>query len=169
MLNDALQGNSVGLGLLFGGTPEFLLDTRRGLYSYQALQSRLSENRFATNGLVDFGGPVLRLANLSPEDLYVLLGKIRHVFAGGDPAAHIVPDEALHAFMDHCAKKIGGAYFRTPRTTITAWVNLLSVLEQNPGASWRALLGGVEIAADPAIAPGAPQPQDDDDLASFRL
>ncbi len=85
MLNDALQGSSVGLGMLFGGTPEFLMDTRRGLYSYPALQSRLAENRFATNGLVDLSGPVLRLANLSPEDFYVLLGKIRHVYAGGDP------------------------------------------------------------------------------------
>lgn len=118
------------------------MDTRRGLYSYPALQSRLAENRFATNGLVDLSGPVLRLANLAPEDFYVLLGKIRHVYAGGDPAAYLVPDEALTGFMDHCARKIGEAYFRTPRTTITAWVNLLAVLEQNRGADWRALLQG---------------------------
>ena len=181
MLNDGLQGGSVGLGMLFGGTPEFLMDTRRGLYSYPALQSRLAENRFATNGLVDLTGPVLRLANLSPEDLYVLLGKIRHVYAGGDPAAHLVPDAALHAFMDHCAKRLGDAYFRTPRTTITAWVNLLAVLEQNRGADWHALLGAVEVAADPGAAPiivthdddgpaeAAPAAPDDDDLASFRL
>lgn len=181
MLNDGLQGGSVGLGMLFGGTPEFLMDTRRGLYSYPALQSRLAENRFATNGLVDLTGPVLRLANLSPEDFYVLLGKIRHVYAGGDPAAHLVPDAALHAFMDHCAKRLGDAYFRTPRTTITAWVNLLAVLEQNRGADWHDLLGAVEVAADPGAAPiivthdddgpaaAAPAAPDDDDLASFRL
>lgn len=179
MLNDGLQGSSAGLGMLFGGTPEFLLDTRRGLYSYPALQSRLAENRFATNGLVDLSGPVLRLANLSPEDFYVLLGKIRHVYAGGDPAAHLVPDAALQAFMDHCAKRLGDAYFRTPRTTITAWVNLLAVLEQNRGAAWRELLGAVEVAADPGASPTptsdedpatpAPAAPDDDDLASLRL
>ena len=50
-----------------------LLDTRRGLYSYSALQSRLAENTFAAAGLVDYSGPVLRLANLSPEDMFVLL------------------------------------------------------------------------------------------------
>lgn len=178
MLNDSLQGTSVGLGMLFGGTPEFLMDTRRGLYSYPALQSRLAENRFATNGLVDLSGPVLRLANLTPEDFYVLLGKVRHVYAGGDRAAYLVPDEALTGFMEHCARKIGEAYFRTPRTTITAWVNLLAVLEQNRSADWRSLLGQVEIAPDPGAAPdattstgepGAAPDTDDDDLSTFRL
>ena len=73
ILNDSLQGEAVGLGFLFGGTPEFLSDTRRGLYSYPALQSRLSENTFAREGLIDLSGPVVRLANLTPEELYVLL------------------------------------------------------------------------------------------------
>ncbi len=65
---------------MFGGTPDMLLDTRRGLYSYAALQSRLAENTFGEAGL-DYSGPVLRLANLFPEDMYVLLSKLRHVFA----------------------------------------------------------------------------------------
>lgn len=83
-------------------TPDFLFDTRRGLYSYEALQSRLAQNSFAGNGLVDHSGPVLRLANLSPENFYVLLIKLRHVYAGGDPAAHLVPDEALVAAWPRC-------------------------------------------------------------------
>ena len=89
ILNDSFQGISVGLGFLLGGTPEFLLDTRRGLYSYPALQSRLAENTFATQGLVDYTGPVIRLGSLSQEDFYVLLTKLRHVFAGGDPAKYL--------------------------------------------------------------------------------
>lgn len=80
ILNDSLQGTAVGLGFVLGGTPEFLLDTRRGLYSYPALQSRLAQNTFATNGLVDFSGPVVRLSSLTPEDFYVLLQKIRSVY-----------------------------------------------------------------------------------------
>ena len=90
ILNDCLQGSAAGLGFVLGGTPDMLLDTRRGMYSYAALQSRLAENTFAAAGLVDYSGPVLRLANLTPEDLYVLLGKLRHVFAAGDPAAYLV-------------------------------------------------------------------------------
>ncbi len=65
ILNDSLQGTSVGLGFILGGTPEFLMDTRRGLFSYSALQSRLAENSFAQDGLVDYSGPVLRLSSLT--------------------------------------------------------------------------------------------------------
>jgi len=190
ILNDSLQGTAVGLGFLLGGTPEFLFDTRRGLYSYQALQSRLAENTFAVGGLVDYTGPVLRLANLTQEDLFVLLQKLRHVYAGGDPAAYLLPDEGLMAFMAHCSKRIGEAYFRTPRTTITAFVNLLAVLDQNRQVSWQDLIGQVEVVPDrdptaavvvedAAPAPvqgtaraglgGAPRQEEDDELATFKL
>lgn len=148
MLNDSLQGASEGLGFLFGGTPEFLMDPRRGLFSYPALESRLAENSFATNGYTDLDGPVVRLPALTPEDLYVLLGKLRHVYAGGDSTRYAVPDDALQAFMHHCQTRIGEAYFRTPRTTIRAFVDLLSILDQNPGANWADLLGHVSVQAD---------------------
>ncbi len=177
ILNDTLQGSGEGLGFVLGGTPDFLLDTRRGLYSYAALQTRLAENAFARDGLVDRTGPVISLANLSPEDLYVLLVKLRHIFAGGDPDRYLVPDEALTAFMEHCSRRIGAAYFRTPRNTIREFVNLLAVLEQNPGASWESLLGQVDVRPDEdpdvdAMLDGsrpAVRLADDDDLASFRL
>lgn len=148
ILNDSLQGTAVGLGFIMGGTPDFLMDTRRGLYSYSALQSRLAENTFAVKGLVDYSGPVLRLSNLSPEDFYTLLGKIRHVFAYGKTDDHLIPDEALKAFMEHCSKRVGDAYFRTPRNTITSFVNLLSVLEQNRQTTWQDILGTVDIKPD---------------------
>ena len=148
ILNDALQGTAEGCGFLFGGTPEFLLDPRRGLFSYPALASRLEENRFATKGLADFSAPVLRLASLSPEDLYVLLAKLRHVFAGGDTSRYLVPDEALPAFMLHCQSRIGESYFRTPRTTIRSFIDFLSILEQNPDADWHKLVDKVEVAPD---------------------
>lgn len=155
ILNDCLQGSAAGLGFVLGGTPDMLLDTRRGLYSYTALQSRLAENTFAGAGLVDYSGPVLRLSNLAPEDMFVLLGKLRHVFASGDPDQYLVPDVALTSFMTHCANRVGDAYFRTPRTTIKEFVNLLAVLEQNPGVDWSTLITRVEIATEsnPDLAP----------------
>lgn len=187
ILNDSLQGSAAGLGFLLGGTPDFLLDTRKGLYSYSALQSRLAENAFATGGLVDYSGPVLRLANLTPEDFYVLLGKLRHVYASGDSSAYLLPDEGLTAFMQHCAQRIGDAYFRTPRTTIKEFVNLLAVLDQNRDVAWTDLVSRVELEAEtnPDLSPLTaddeaddantnpvgvePRPDDDDDLATFRL
>lgn len=175
ILNDVLQGNTRGLGFALGGTPEFLLDTRRGLYSYQALQSRLAENSFAKGGLVDLSGPVIRLQNLTPEDMLILLANIRTVFAGGDAAKYLVPDEALAAFMHHCNQRVGEAYFRTPRTTIRAFVQLLAVLEQNPGAEWRGLLGEIEIGSEETGDIDVPDPDtsatpaSNDELVSFRL
>lgn len=168
ILNDVLQGSVEGMGVLLGGTPEFLLDTRRGLYSYSALQSRLAQNQFATGGLVDYSGPVLPLSQLTKEDLYVLLANIRNVYALGDSSRYLIPDHALEAFMQHCSTRIGDAYFRTPRNTVTAFVSLLSVLEQNAEAKWHELLGAVTIQADrnPDLDAAA---DDDDDLATFRL
>ena len=149
MLNDTLQGNVEGLGFLLGGTPEFLNDTRRGLFSYSALQSRLAENMFAKSaGVIDFNHPVLKLSSLTPEDFLVLLGKIQTVYVYGDEARSLIPEDGQKAFMNHCYQRIGEAYFRTPRTTITSWVNLLSVLEQNPSLDWQQLTGQIEVNKD---------------------
>ena len=167
ILNDVLQGTARYIGFTLGGTPEFLMDTRRGLYSYEALQSRLVENTFVREGLIDLSGPVIRLANLTQEDMYVLLRNIRGVVQGDDAT---LPDEALKAFMAHCSQHIGDAYFRTPRNTVTAFVNMLSVLVQNPRVDWHELLGSVEVAKD-----GGDDMEDildegeDDELASFKL
>jgi hypothetical protein len=169
ILNDSLQGTAVGLGFSLGGTPEFLLDTRRGLYSYPALQSRLAQNTFATDKLVDFSGPVVRLSSLTPEDFYVLLQKIRHVYALGDATKYLLPDQGIASFMEFCSNRIGDTYFRTPRTTITSFVNLLAVLEQNAGVDWTTLLGGIEIAPDDGAVADLKVDDGEEELASFKL
>jgi len=168
ILNDSLQGSAVGLGFVLGGTPDFLLDTRRGLYSYTALQSRLAQNSFAQDGLVDFSGPVIRLAALTPEDFYVLLEKLRNVFAYGDPDKFLLPDEAIPAFMQHCSQRLGNSYFRTPRTTITSFIDLLTILQENPQVRWEDLIKKIDVAPDH----GGDSDQlvgDEDELASFKL
>jgi hypothetical protein len=168
ILNDTLQGASGGLGFILAGTPEFLMDTRRGLYSYPALQGRLAENTFAKEGLVDFTGPVVRLSSLSPEEFYLLLAKIRHVHAGGNPEKYLISDEGIKQFMVHCSKRIGDAYFRTPRTTIKSFADLLALLDQNPGSSWENIVGEVAIEVDTDSGLTA-NSDSEDDFASFRL
>ena len=165
IVNDVLQGSVERLGFYFGGTPEFLMDTRRGLFSYEALRSRLAENSFARNGFVDLSGPVLRLQSLTPEEMRVLLERLCLLWTGGAPHHLPVPDEALDAFLQHCSKKIGDDYFRTPRNTIRAFLDLLAILDQNPGASWTSLLGAVEIAPDRPVS----QPDIDDNLTGFTI
>jgi hypothetical protein len=122
---------------------------------------------------------VLRLGNLTPEDVFVLLTKLRHVYAGGDPQRYLVPDEALTAYMAHCAARIGDAYFRTPRETIRGFLDLLALLEQHPDLRWSDMIGTVDLTStpDPAFAldpdgtaDGAgPTAIDDDELSSFQL
>lgn len=190
IVNDALQGGAEGLGVMFGGTPEFLMDPRRGLYSYEALQSRLVENRFARDGLVDLSGPVIRLTSLTQEDLFLLLTNIRKVFARGEAGEELLSDEGLMAFLDHCHHQIGDAYFKTPRNSVKEFTQFLSLLEQNPTAQWQALLGDVHVASEsahqlsdklfdddaeelplnvPTAPVSTPGNDDDDDLTSFTL
>jgi hypothetical protein len=151
IVNDVLQGTTNRIGFYFGGTPEFLMDSRRGLFSYEALRSRLAENSFVRGGLVDLSGPVIRLQSLTPEEMYILLERLRFLWAGGDAERLPVPDEALASFLQHCSKKIGDEYFRTPRNTIRAFLDLLAVLEQNPDTDWVSLLGTVEVAPERAM------------------
>jgi hypothetical protein len=148
IINDVLQGSVEGLGFIFGCTPNSLFDTRRGIYSYSALESRLAENSFANRELVDYNHPVLRLTALTREDFFMLLENIRAVYASGDPEKYLITDEGIGAFMAHCEKRIGEAYFRTPRKTITAFVNLLSLLEQYPETRWESMVEKVQVEKD---------------------
>ncbi|EEI3640186.1 ATP-binding protein [Salmonella enterica subsp. enterica] len=173
ILNDCLQGTAEYIGFLLGGTPEFLFDPRKGLYSYEALQSRLAENSFAQRaGVIDYSSPSLHLASLTPEELYILLKNLRHVYSGGDADNYLVPDDALTAFLRHCSNTIGDAYFRTPRNTIKAFLDMLAVLEQNPSIQWSQLIADVAIAEEKPsdmdeIA--SAEDADEDGLADFRL
>ena len=150
------------------------------MFSYEALATRLADNAFATTGLKDFSGPVIRLQNLSPEDLFVLLHNIRNVFALGDPAKFLIDDEGIKQFMGHCSSTLGADFFLTPRDSVKAFVGMLSVIEQNPATGWKSLLtqSVIDRSVDPEASP--PDPDDeqpvgvtpskpDDDLATFTL
>jgi len=172
ILNDVLQGSVEGFGILFGATPQFIEDDRRGLYSYEALQSRLASNPFAKNGMVDLSGPVMSLNKLSEENLFVLLEKIATVFAKGDQENTPIDAEKLKSFMRHCQKGVGASYFQTPRNTVKSFVHLLSVLEQNPDAKWDNLVGAVQLGKDvnkDQLELPAEENAHDAELVSFQL
>jgi len=176
ILNDCLQGNVQNLGFILAGTDECVEDQRRGLYSYEALRTRLSENKFAGEGVVDFSGPVIRLQNLTPEDLFVLLQNIRHVQANGDPTKYLLPDEALMAVLQKASETLGADYFKTPRDVVRSFVGLLNVLEQNPGKKWTDFLTSELIkpsekplSAEEELAKGSAPTPDEDSLTHFKL
>ncbi len=170
ILNDCLQGTAEHLGFLLGGTPEFLLDPRKGLYSYEALQSRLAGNTFAKQaGVIDYSSPALHLASLTPEELYILLKNLRHVYAEGDESKYLVPDESLKAFLKHCSQTIGDAYFRTPRNTIKAFLDMIAVIDQNPSIAWNSLVASVSIEEEKPSDVELDIEDTEDDLADFKL
>ncbi|MDR2780580.1 MAG: ATP-binding protein, partial [Synergistaceae bacterium] len=140
ILNECLQGRTSGIGFLFAGADFFLDDHDNGLMSNGALESRLAPNPFARKGLKDFSTPVMRLGEFSPEDLYLLLENIRNVFALGDKSEYLIPDEAIHSFMNLCAWSLGAKFYRTPREAVKLFTGFLSVLQQNAHVGWRSLL-----------------------------
>lgn len=147
VLNDCLQGNVMGLGFCFAGTEEFLTDRRRGLYSYEALATRLADNPFAGQGVIDTRGPVIRLQSLTREDLFILLENICLVQANGNKGKCLVNHDGLVRFMAFCERRLGAEHFLTPRDTVKQFVGLLNVLEQNPGKSVDDLLQAMSSEA----------------------
>ncbi len=180
ILNDCMQGNVSNLGFIFAGTDSFLLDHRRGIESYQPLAERLRGNRFAREDLKDFSGPVIRLANLQIEELYVLFQKIRDVFASNDPGQYLISDEAITKFLEHCYQTLGADAYLSPRESVMGFVGFLSVLDQNPEEKWYDLLSGINfdkslkdtedmIMDDVEDESGLKNDRLGDDLATLRL
>ena len=171
ILNTTLQGNISSIGFIMCGTPEFMTDGNRGLYSYEALRSRLAENSFSKElGVVDYNSTVLRLANLTQEELYLLLEKLRHVYALGNPNDYLIPDEAILAYLSHCMNRIGESYFRTPRNTIKGFLDLLSILNQYPDKNWTDIIEKIDIKEDTEETElGNNADVDSEEFASFRL
>src|ERR1043166_5324879 len=171
LLNDSFQGNCCSLGFIFAGTDECLEDKRRGLFSYEALRSRLAENPIARQqGLVDLSGPVIRLQPLTPEDLFVLLKNVAVVHANGDPEKVLVPDEGIKATLEIANQTLGADFFRTPRDVVRSFVGLLNILEQNPGKTWQEVLGSnvfekskTTVSAEEEIAKGVLPPAEADE------
>jgi hypothetical protein len=173
ILNDSLQGNVANIGFIFAGTVKFIDDPKRGLRSYKALSDRLQDNSFAKNGLKDYASPVIRLDNLTAEELAVLFENIRNVFAAGDPQKYLVPNEALVAFLDHSYQALGADAFLSPRESVKEFVGFLSILEQNPHTCWQELLGGINFEkihrpSEDAL-PDEEEASNDDDLVSLKL
>lgn len=153
IINDCLQGKASYIGFIFGGTPEFMEDQRRGLFSYEALRSRLAGNRFLGEGLQDFTGPVIKLSSLTAEEIFVLLQKIREIHQSQAAAPIKMTDQDIHTYMEETLRRMGAREFTTPRELVREFVNLLNLLVQYPDKTWQEIVMGLP-------APKEEQPQD---------
>ena len=180
MYNDTLQGKAHHLGIIMSGTPQAVEDRRRGLYSYEALRSRLTQGRFSQDGLVDMLAPVIRLEPLTHEELLVLVEKLADIHAGLFRYQRTITQGELVRFLETEYGRVGADTHLTPREVIRDFVEMLDILSQNPGVTVEQLLGSeqftspvktpVEQDAASFASPGGGQvPAAQDEFAEFDI
>ena len=141
MYNDTMQGRASHMGIILCATPQALEDPRRGVYSYEALRSRLAEGRFAGEHK-DLLSPVIRLQPLTQEEMLVLVEKLADIHTGLYGYQRIITAEDMVAFIEIEYGRIGADEHITPREIIRDFIEVLDILYQNPKISVRELLGG---------------------------
>lgn len=140
MYNDAMQGKAQHLGFILCGTPQCMEDPRRGVYSYEALRSRLAEGHFAGEHK-DLLSPVIRLQPLTNEEMLILIEKLADIHAGLYEYNQIVTQQDMIDFIEIEFGRIGADTHITPREVIRDFIEVLDIVYQNPGVKVRALLG----------------------------
>jgi hypothetical protein len=146
MYNDVLQGKARHIGFLMGGTPQCIEDKYRGVYSYEALRSRLAEGHFATAEVKDMTAPVIRLSMLTQEEMYVLVEKLMTIHAGLHGYTPRLSHEDLLYFLTVEYNRVGADTHITPREIIRDFIELLGILHQNPTLNVREILGDNSFA-----------------------
>ena len=138
--NDCFQGNTKNLFFNFAGTEDFLENERRGLFSYNALKTRLESNQFETESVRDFSQPVIKLRPLNDSEIYVLLKKLKGIFDINYSVEIDFSDDNIKQYMEHKLNQQGAAEFLTPREVIRYFLNMLNILRQNPSHDKEELL-----------------------------
>lgn len=165
MFNDTLQGRAPGLSMILGGTPQFLEDTRRGLFSYEALRSRLADSRFGNGAYRNLLGPVIRLRRLSDNELYALVTRVTKLHSMHFGWTPRITDEDMVAFLAECTARAGADTMITPREIIRDYLSVLNILYQNPEADFTTIVGKTVTLTSEAKK----DPFDDFSLADIEL
>ena len=141
MYNDVLQGKARHIGFLMGGTPQCIEDKYKGVFSYEALRSRLAEGHFSTADTRDFSAPIIRLQMLTQEEMYILVEKLLNIHA---QLYHYTPglsQEDLVYFLTVEYNRVGASTHITPREIIRDFIELINILYQNPQKNVHEILG----------------------------
>jgi len=141
MYNDVLQGKAGHIGFLMGATPQCIEDKYRGVFSYEALRSRLAEGHFAKDDLKDLSAPIIRLNMLTQEEMYVLVEKLLNIHAGLFSYAPTLTHDDLLYFLTVEYNRVGAQTHITPREIIRDFIELINILHQNPQTSVAEILG----------------------------
>ena len=149
--NDVLQGKAQHIGFLIGGTPQCIEDKYKGVFSYEALRSRLSEGRFASDTVKDMLSPIIRLKMLTYEEMYVLIEKLVQMHGQLFSYEPKLTQEELVAFLSAEYNRVGADTHITPREIIRDFIEFLNILYQNPSSTAQEILGSSSfVLADAA-------------------
>ncbi len=140
MFNDTLQGRAPGLALVLGGTPQFMDDTKRGLFSYEALRSRLCDSRFSSDEYRNLVGPVIRLKRLTDEELFALISRITKLYAVNYSQEPRISEAQMEKFLQISLSKAGADSMVTPREMLRDYMTVLNILFQNPEVSFEEVI-----------------------------
>ncbi len=144
IFNDTLQGKAKNLGVIFGGTPQFLEDSRRGLFSYDALKSRLTDSKYSELGYQNLSSPVIRLRRLSDNELLALAKRLTKLYMQKEETdIPPVSDREIEAFIRHATARAGAEELITPREIIRDFLTLLNILRDNREATFDELIKNV--------------------------
>lgn len=145
MYNDTLQGKARYMGIIMGGTPQCIEDTRRGIYSYEALRSRLEDGRFYKDNIKDMLAPVIKLSPLTYEEMLILIEKLYDIHSGLFNYDKTLTQEDLINFIKIEFSRIGADKNITPREVIRDFIELINIVYQNPGIGISQILGSDEF------------------------
>lgn len=166
MYNDTLQGKAKYLGIIMCGTPQAIEDRRRGVYSYEALRSRLTAGKFSRDGARDMYAPVIKLEPLTAEEMLVLTEKLADMHANLYGYQRTISEEDLATFIKIEYGRIGASANITPREVIRDFIELLDILWQNPGTDVNTLLNSDQFNYNQS---GAVSDKKDDGFAEFTI
>lgn len=155
MFNDTLQGRAEGLGLILGGTPQFMDDTRRGLFSYEALRSRLCDSRYSAEGYRNLIGPVIRLKRLSDDELFALMSRITKLYAVNYGIQPRITEEEMIKFLNLSLSRAGADSMITPREMLRDYMTVLNILMQNEKVTFEQIISRDGVISDTDIKESA--------------
>ena len=145
IFNDTLQGRACGMAVILGGTPQFLEDTRRGLFSYEALRSRLSDGRYGKEQYRNMLSPVIRLRRLGDNELLALINRLTVLHASYYGYESRVSEEERITFLSDCLSRAGADVMITPREIIRDYLMVLDILFQHPEMTFAQVLGSGSV------------------------
>ncbi len=175
IFNDTLQGKAKNLGVIFGGTPQFLEDTRRGLFSYDALKSRLTDSRYSELGYQNLSSPVIRLRRLSDNELLALVMRLSKLYMQKEETDRpLVTDAEIERFVRYATARAGAEELITPREIIRDFLTLLNILKDNPTATFEELMKNASFSAEssertPAVLADADVAQQKNKISLFDI